>query len=250
MKNILNKKQQGFSVLAVILIVVAVVVAIGVWAISGTSNSSGLSQKTAEVEAASIIQNAAKIQQTYDALRIQGYTKDKIYFTRAPLVVGYNNPGNMYHPTTGLDLIEVSSKALKNAANLNASEGFWVYHYNVQTSGLGSSGVSQPAILLAGINDTVCKSINKILLGNTSTPLQFDSGSIASPPLLNAGNVTNGATRENPISTTTLRVNAYKVSKGCFASNGYKNSIISSSDTPGVLPDENVYYQQLEEIYN
>lgn len=249
MKKILNKKQKGFSVLAIILLVVAVVVAIGVWAMSGNSNNSSLSKKVADVEATSIIQNATKLQQAYDALRIEGYTKDTIYLTRTPALIGYNRPGNIYNPTTGIPPIEVSSKALKDAASLNTSEGFWVYNNNVQTSGLGSSGVAQPAILLAGINDTVCSSINKILTGSTTAP-KFDSGSIATPPLLNAGNVTNGATKINPTSTTTLRVTANKISKGCFASNGYTSASAGPSDPANVLPNENVYYQQLEEIYN
>lgn len=72
MKQFSIKKQEGFSVLAIILVIVAVIVAIGIWSLSGQNNTSNYSEKGKELVVAALFNDAATLKLEYDSVVIRG----------------------------------------------------------------------------------------------------------------------------------------------------------------------------------
>lgn len=240
-----NKKQQGFSVLAIILTIVAIIVALGVWMISGNSNTSSLGSMSSNVEATNIMNQAASLQSAYSILQSKGYTKDNILVINDPQSPDYLKENNIYNPNSSIEVPIISPKAFHE--NLKSTEGYWVFNFvgvNVdgRTDRFNPSNV-YPSVLIAGIKDSVCKSINQSIKNNPMIPK--GDGVIDSRPIGSEG-ITLGATKKLPISTikiTLTNIGMYaKWSKGCF------NASIVNQTEDGLekAPDQNVYFHFLE----
>lgn len=228
MKKFQLKQQQGFSILAVILVIVAVIVAIGVWALSGQTNTSNSSTSSIDIQAASIINDGASIKLAFDALIINGLTASNIAFM--PSLV---SPNNILDPTTGIALPKLNPNALK--ASPNTTEGFWVFNKasfygdNVGTSALDI------AIAVGGIKDSVCQRINFNLYGFAEKPTYLGgSGS---------STLTLGASVLAPTVRITAGVKdlATSTPSANLSTNGWTSGCIGSS-----VPDSNTYFKILQ----
>jgi len=208
MKNLNLQKQNGFSILAIILVIVAVIVAIGVWALSGKTNTSNSGDSSVSIMASTIVNDSSSIKLAYDTLNIAGVSN--IIFM--PNQTGQNN---MLDPVNGI----TSSKANPKSINSDLGEpmGTWVYSKNFGTT-LGPSN-PDTAILLPGVKDGVCKAINKTLFGSDTIP---EYG-----PATGANFFVNGATVANPNTTQAIdfssagvQMNSLTWDMGCIRSPG------------------------------
>lgn len=178
----LHKKQGGFSILAVILVIVAVVVAIGIWALSGSSNTSQNNAGNYDTTAMAVIQDGLSIKSAYDQYIIQGNLREYIIYM--PNVNGTDRNPNILDPIKGITIPNVSSKALR--AGYNFPEGHWLY-----TAGYENIHIPQAdsqAVVLFGLNEETCKSINKNIHGTTAIPANYG----------NLNLYATGMTKENP----------------------------------------------------
>jgi hypothetical protein len=167
MKKINYKKQQGFSVLAIILVVVAVIVAIGVWALSGQTNTSTTGNSTSDIQASSIVSDGAAIKLSFDNLVINGSSASTVVFV--PNVASTATAPNMLDPTVGIQVPRPNANAIRTGATI--PEGIWVYNGTTfKGSAVGVAGTADQAILLAGVKDTVCSRINNNNNGTTAIP--------------------------------------------------------------------------------
>ncbi|MCU6498205.1 hypothetical protein LPN04_10415 [Rugamonas sp. A1-17] len=171
----INKKN-GFSILAVILVIVAVIVAIGVWALSGQANTND-SSKSATIAASSIINESASIKLAFDKIIINGdATKQNVIYK--PTV---QDKANILDPTNGINLSNGGKGLIDSVSITN-----YVYDKNALILGAGSNSKHDAVILLAGVKDAVCKEINAQLNGAALTdtiptfgPVQDYAGFIA-----------------------------------------------------------------------
>lgn len=164
MKHIQLKQQQGFSILAVILVIVAVIVAIGVWALSGQTNTSNSSNSSADIQAASIVNDGGSIKLAFDTLIINGTSAANITFI--PNTAG---TGNMLDPTTGIQSPKPNSNAIRTGATV--PDGLWVYNPTAFKGATVGTTAADQAIVLSGIKDSVCSRINNTLYGSTVLPV-------------------------------------------------------------------------------
>lgn len=187
--NTLNiKKKNGFSILAIILVIVAVIVAIGVWAISGKTNTNNSGDSSNSIMASTIVNDSSSIKLAYDSLNIAGVSN--IIF-----VPNQSGANNMLDPVNGITAYKASAQAI----NKDQPEpmGLWVYSKTFGTT-LGPSN-PDTAILLSGVKDSICKQINKTLHGSDLIP---EYG-----PATGAQFFVNGASATNPNSTTAIDLN-------------------------------------------
>lgn len=185
MTNLNLQKRNGFSILAIILVIVAVIVAIGVWALSGKTNTNNSGDSSTSILASTIINDSSSIKLAYDTLNISGVSN--IIFM--PNQAGANN---ILDPVNGITTYKASAQAINK--DLPEPMGFWVYSKTFVTT-LGPSN-PDTVILLSGVKDTVCKSINKTLYGSDLIP---EYG-----PATGAQFFVNGATATNPNTTTAI----------------------------------------------
>lgn len=225
--NFKLSKEKGFSILAVILVIVAVIVAIGIWSLSGQSNSSTASDKTVDVQISGILNDANAIKLAFDNLIINGASSSSIVFT--PNVASTASAPNVLDPINGITLPKVNPNLIRDGAT--EPEGIWVYRNNiVPPSGVGT-GVPTSIILLAGVKDTICQKMVSNLYNNPITP--YRSGTAGSSVLV------LGATYANPNSTQT---NMMFSGSGNNSSSGRTLGCIRAS-AGGV--DNNIIYQIL-----
>lgn len=186
-KVIINKNKKGFSILAVILVIVAVIVTIGIWTLSGQSNNSSLSSSSADVEAAAIINNSGIIKLEFDKLVINGVSPTAIGFylpgqkPPQPIDPYYGNVGkitsdiNILDPIKGISLPTISAKAINNPDKF-IFVGNWTYGF-LRIGGIGILENPDQVIALQGLKKEVCESINKILHGSKVSPKYVDAQS-------------------------------------------------------------------------
>lgn len=184
------KKQKGFSILAIILVIVAVVSAIGVYAASGESNIDSLKGST-DIMGSALINDAVNIQNSYNQLILNGTNPSSIVFI--PNTASTPTAPNILDPTNGIVSNGVNSNIVRSGAAV--TEGMWVLNNTGfgLASGLGTSQ-TDPALLMVGIKDSVCKEINYNLYGSTTIP------SFGSPSLPSPSTMITGATVANPMS--------------------------------------------------
>lgn len=187
-----SNKQQGFSILAVILVIVVVIVAIGVWALSGQTNTSNAGNNTSDIQATSIINDSAAIKLRFDSLTISGSTPSSIVFI--PNTASTASAPNMLDPATGLQVPKPNVNAIKTGATVPV--GIWVYNpNNFQGRSIGTiaGDIFDHTIILAGVKKTICEKINYTLYGSTSIPVMamansdsFVTGATVAAPTTNA----------------------------------------------------------------
>lgn len=170
-----NNKQKGFSILAVILVIVAVIVAIGIWSLSGQTNSSLASNNSTDIQASTIINDANSIKSSFDNITI---TEQKNLYTQIGSTISANIvflpntssvPGalNVYDPVKGIAPITPNKKSLRE--NAVDPEGIWT-HFQARFIGVGSLSGLDNSVGLVGIKDSVCKRINYNLHGSELIP--------------------------------------------------------------------------------
>lgn len=219
--KVIYKKQSGFSILAVILVIVAVVVAIGVWALSGSSNTSNNSSGSYDTVAMSIVQDGTLIKSVYEQYVIQG--TNGAYVVYQPGVAGTDRSPNILDSTKGISAPTVSSRALRQGYTF--PEGTWLYTVGYENAHM--SQADSQGIVLFGINDETCKSINKALHGITEIPPMYG----------NLSYYAVGMTKENPnipYFSGEVDINIYPNLKY------WQNGCIKLSDD-----NTNVYFQAL-----
>lgn len=184
---LLQSKQKGFSILAVILVIVAVIVAIGVWALSGQSNTSQNSSNRNDILAGAIVQDGTMYRLQFDKYRIEGKATSDVTFK--PGVANTTPFPNILDPVNGMPLATVSKAAIREGAT--APEGIWVFMPYLE----GNDFADFNGLVIGGIKDDVCKSINKIVNGNAIIPTVGSA-------LSNSKNMIINATVANPIEET------------------------------------------------
>lgn len=213
-------KEKGFSILSVILVIVAVIISLSVWAVSGSTNSSNNSAN-ADVLASTIINDGVLIKTAYDKLLLDGANSSNIVFV--PNQDSTTNAPNMLDPVKGITVPQLNTNALRLTVNSNVPEGIWVYNAaDFRAPYVGTPTINDPTILVSGLKDSVCLSINKTLHGIDSIPVY--SG-------VSMGTMfTQGATKENPQSVANIfpfilgTVSTMYWSRGCVAANGVKDN--------------------------
>lgn len=156
------RKQKGFSILAVILIVVGLIAIIGAWALSGQTNSQSASESTSDVLAAGIAQDAAAIKAMFDTISVKGVTTAEI--TYVPTNVAYgtspNLVTNMLNTQSGIQKPVPNPNALQDTAAA-APANFYVYHKGIQLPGVGVTANAETMIVLSGLRLGTCQKINE-----------------------------------------------------------------------------------------
>lgn len=227
MKAIKFNQQKGFSILAVILVIVAVIVAIGVWALSGQSNVSSTGNGSLDIQASSVINDAMAIQSSYDRLIINGNTFGSIVFM--PNIPSTATDPNMLDPMTGIQVPKVNSNIIRTGAA--APEGIWIYKMNFAVPPKVGSKRTLPAIMLGGIKDNVCNRINYNLYGITTSPSRPSGSSIQS--------FLNGATVQDPNALSSVQL----IDEAITGIDGWTSGCLKSSLA---VADNGIYFKILE----
>lgn len=221
MKTIKTNSQAGFSILAVILVIVAVIVAIGVWALSGQTNTSTSGNSSADIQAASIANDASAIKLAFDTMVINGASPDNIIFkpndTSSNNVLSIANLGQLPRP---------NSNAIRQDAV--APDGVWTYSKNVAASSIGTSAPDF-VILLSGVKDSVCQRINNSLYGDPTIPTYTG--------IAISDGFTSGSSTLNPNTTVALDFEGHGLPSLGWGSGCFK---------PSGKTDHNVYFRVLK----
>ena len=225
MKKINYKKQQGFSILAVILVIVAVIVAIGVWALSGQSNTSNSSTSTSDIQASAIVNDGASLKLAFETLVINGSSPSTLVFI--PNTASTATAPNMLDPTNGVQIPKPNAQAIR--ANAVAPEGLWVYNGTTfRGRNVGTNTAADQVLLLAGVKDGICQRINNNLYGASTIP--------AVTTITTGAAFVTGATATAPTSTTAIDLSANT------AVDGWQHGCISANG----VADNNLYFRVLK----
>jgi len=215
-----RSKQGGFSLLAIILVVVAIVAALGVWAMSGQSNTSSSAASSNSVTASSIINDSSSVKDAFDSLLVGGNVATAITFI--PNTAGLTN---MLDPTTGIQKPTPSSSAVGVSVY---PQGQWTYQTGLKIMNVGSSA-AENALVLPDVKDAVCAQINSSMYGTgTATPV---SGVAESA-------FTTGGTALAPSSAAVVDMSAV------VGVNGWMSGCVSA--TGGTVGASNVYFRVLK----
>lgn len=224
-----NKKQKGFSILAVILVIVAVIVAIGVWALSGQTNTSSTGQSTNDIQSAAIINDGASIKLAFDTLITNGTSANNITF-----MPNISSSTNMLDPMNGIKVPIANKKALFDDQPVNPPYGLWIYNNNFKGNSIGDITKPSKVILLTGIKDSVCSRINQTLHGSTDVPP-------AGFPIMETA--ITGASLINPNSVTEINLNT---SPYAAPTAGWTAGCVATSNNDTKFSNFNVYYNILK----
>lgn len=223
MQKFLYKKQRGFSVLAVILITVSVIVALGVWSLSGQSKVSTSNNLT--IQAASIASDTNSIKLVYDALLYKGANVSSIVFQ--PNTVSTTVNPNILDPSNGITIPKIGEGILRIGAMI--PEGIWVYNPTGFYGKNVGTAAADPVMLLAGVKNSVCFELNRSLYGINGAPNvdSFDSASLV-----------RNATETNPTTNANLNLN----NNYAIDSSGWLVGCVSTLGSP----DNNVIFRVLK----
>lgn len=171
MKEITNyKKQKGFSILAIILLVVAIITALSIWILSGQVNtSSSINNNKNDLLASAILNDSANIQLAFDTLLINGANSYNIIFS--PNISSTSSSPNILDPLNGIVINSVNPDAFKyDPAHSNVfPSGKW--NYNTGPFPNKGSNQADHYMNVVDIKDGVCASVNKILYGYNDIPI-------------------------------------------------------------------------------
>jgi len=171
-------KQAGFSVLAVILVCVAVIAVLGVYLMSGQGNTSAASTSGQQVIASSVMNDADAIKTQYDMLIINGQTVGTVTFQPG---AGATTPVvNVFDPVGGIQYPKSNAAAFSSTTFPN---GNWIYSALVVEPSKVGTGVATPMIYVFPVINSVCQQINQALYQSTTIPAPT-----ALPTIANLGN--------------------------------------------------------------
>lgn len=218
-------KQKGFSILTVILVIVSVIVAIGVWALSGESNTSNSKNNVSDIQIAGLINDGLLFKSAFEQLVINGEDQHKIVFI--PNTPSTSSAPNLLDPITGIQAPKVNPYFIKEGKE--SYEGIWIKK-RLHGKNVGSNNVQDYAVVIGGIKDDVCQKIN-IHLHNT---LLLPKALGVNPDI----KITiNDATVEAPTSQKSLNLGIMN------DPDGWTNGCIGSSTNP---IDNNMYFQLIK----
>lgn len=226
MKLVNLKQEKGFSILAVILVIVAVIVAIGVWALSGQTNTSNSATSSVDIQAASLINDSGAIKSAFDSLLIGGANATSIVFT--PNTASTTAAPNMLDPSTGIQVPKVNSNAIRTGAT--APEGLWLYNgTNFKGWNVGTVSGKDQVIMVFGIKTAVCQRVNAMLYGATSVPQPYTSDTGLT--------MTGSATATDPNFATAMDF---------FAAAGLNGWVTGCFSLNSSQPDQNAFFRVLK----
>lgn len=222
------KKQLGFSILSIILIIVAIIIVIGVWALSGNSNASS-NKSSIDIQSSSIINDGLAIKLAFDTLITQGASPTNVRYK--PNTIGTLEAPNILDTINGISAPKPNIKSIRSS-NLTASDGIWILG-SMNINGLGLNGVSdfEQVILLTGVKDSVCQSINQTLHGSAFIPAtNFSNSSVF------VSNFMNPINANNPNSNVAMQI------LDMTSITSWMNGCLAAANN---LTDHNMYYQVL-----
>lgn len=237
MKNKIRlMKRNGFSILAVILVIVAAIVAIGIWSLSGQRRISN--DNNIDVQVSALINDSIAIQAAYDNLLIRnGVGSTSITFL--PNTASTVAAPNILDPVTGIQVPKVNRSIIRDGT-ITSVEGIWVFtHLISQPPGVGSSSELFPiarteGLMIAGIKDSVCKHINYKVNNYTGTTPNRNEGTTGSVSLY-----FGGTTVAKPLSAAVTPI----VNGSMSAIAGWTSGCVKIN--PGVA-DNGVYFKILQ----
>jgi type II secretory pathway pseudopilin PulG len=164
------RKQKGFSILAVILIVVGIVALLGAWALSGQTNSQSASDSSSDVLASGLAQDAAAVKAVFDTIAVRGVGIDEIVYDPTDTkIAGPSSEVNILNTLTGIQRPTPNPAVLVTApAGLS---GYWIYHKGLKFPGVGTADKADVSIVLSGLRKGACQKMNERLNGLTSDAL-------------------------------------------------------------------------------
>ena len=145
--------------------IVAIVVLIGVYAMSGKTDSQ--SSAGASVAASSVMSDAQAISQTAQTIAIQQTTTVASEMF-SPAAANNSTLTNIIATSSGSGMQDPTppAQALRTSSALTAVEGYYVFMPN----GTGAGGVGGfPAVALAGVTDAVCKAYMSNIYGSSAS---------------------------------------------------------------------------------
>ena len=189
------RKQKGFSILAVILIVVGIVALLGAWALSGQTNSQSASDSSSDVLASGLAQDAAAVKAVFDTIAVRGVGLNEIvYDPAAAKITGAGSEVNILNTLSGIQRPTPNPAALvaaPPAVGTAGSSGYWIYHTGLKLPGIGTAAGTDVSIVLSGLRLGACQKINDRLnglAGNAAPPAsgKTEEALLATPPSLAA----------------------------------------------------------------
>ena len=217
-------KKNGFSILGVILIIVAIIVAIGVWALSGQSNTSN-TNASSDILASSLVIDSRSIMSEYEKLVISQKSNDAS-ITFQP---GVSDINNFVNADNGFPVPNVPAQAVIQGTV--EPRGIYVFS-KAFNANLGDVNQPDHAITVAGVKDSVCQKINLSLHASTDIPV-FTA-------LSDSGAFVQGATASNPNTSVLVKFN----DGGTAVSGlGWVNGCIKGNNG---ATDDNFYFQILK----
>jgi hypothetical protein len=215
-----RNKQGGFSILGVILVVVAIVGALGVWAMSGQTNTGNAASSSADVMGSGIVNDGSAIKTSFDTLLVNGSSAANITFIPNTAGVGTN----MLDPTSGIQKPTPNAGAFINSTFPNAA---WIYNGTTfKANGVGTAAADQTMFLL-GVKDTICSQINSRLYG---------AGTVAPVSTFVEATVAGAATAAAPTSAGAADLT------GVAAAAGWMSGCVTTAGGA----DHNMYFRVLK----
>lgn len=161
------KKQQGFSILLVLLLSVMIIVAVTYWANSGKVNTS-VNTGLDDTIAATLINQSTSLKISYDQILIQEALHSNINsnIVFLPGVYSTLSAPNVLDPVSGSPYPIVPRGAVRSGGAFY--EGIWIYNPKKFQGNLGDTASSDPALLVVGIKDNVCRALNKNISGKST----------------------------------------------------------------------------------
>lgn len=205
-------RNNGYTILAVLLTAVGIITAIGIWMLSGNNNIKdnyiNISDSD-KIAAASLMHDMTNLRNAVTNLQLQGYNPNNMTF-----MPGDTSPFNILNTNTGTVYPIVSKNTFRKG--ITSPEGIWVFNKNhFFGKGVGIDAVADPILYIAGIKDNICWQINILLEKQDTIP--FTTAVSTS-----AGTVT-GATITNPNSNATINLTTGTTFKtnmaGCYSFN-------------------------------
>lgn len=177
MNNFNKRKEQGFSILAIILLIVAIIASIGIWTLSGQTNFSDYGNSNKSIYADSLMNDAAVLQDEYNKILIQGGNPRIITDTSSIL---YRNSS-----TYALNFQKPNINIFNNNTS-KIDEKIWLLT-TIMGNKVGSN-IGDNGFVFVGVKKEICEIINKNLNNTTNIPVS-DTHSLVTagiPPSLSA----------------------------------------------------------------
>lgn len=224
MKRLNYKNNKGFSLLAIILVIISVIVVIGVWSMSASPNISNNLNNGLDIQANNIINDSNAIKLSYDNLKNSGVDISTIVFI--PNTDSTVAAPNILDPATGITVPTVDPKSVRVGASTTV-EGRWVYAKAFGAENVNGTRVN--AIVIAGLKNDVCKRINYAITGSEFVPTRYSD--------IRDGVYVIGATAAKPMTSSGISI----FNPVVIATN-WKRGCVSTSN---IVPDNNVYFLHL-----